>query len=56
MIYFILRFLAVPLLMIGYVLYQLFIQKKKMNSMAADMLYAVFFTAVYIGLYLFFTS
>jgi hypothetical protein len=56
MIYFIFRFLAVPLLLVGYILYQLIVQKKTMTSMTTDMLYAVLFIAVYTGLYLFFTS
>jgi hypothetical protein len=56
MIYFIFRFLAVPLLLVGYILYQLIVQKKTMTSITKEMLYAVLFIAVYTGLYLFFTS
>jgi len=46
-----LRFFAVPAALIGYVLYQAFVNKKKWIVLKTDVIYAGFFIAVYFGLY-----
>lgn len=53
MIYFFLRIAAVPLLLVGYLLFQLLVKKKKFAEIQTDILYVVFFIAVYFGLYYF---
>jgi len=53
MIYIFLRVAAVPLFLVGYLLYQLFIKKKKFVDIQTDILYVSFFFAVYIGLFYF---
>lgn len=53
MIYIFLRVAAVPLFLIGYLLFQLLVKKKRIAEIQTDILYVFFFSAVYLGLYYF---
>jgi hypothetical protein len=56
MVYIFLRVAAVPLFLIGYLLYQALVKKKKIVELQTDILYVTFFSAVYLGLYYFLTD
>jgi len=45
------RFFAAPLFFVGYILYQKLVRKKKWAALKTDVIYTVFFMAVYFGFY-----
>ena len=45
------RFFAAPLFFVGYILYQKLVKRKKWASLTTDVIYTVFFLAVYFGFY-----
>lgn len=55
MIYIFLRVAAVPLFLVGYLLFQLLVKKKTFADIQTDILYVLFFSVVYLGLYYFVT-
>lgn len=51
MFYIFLRVFIIPLLLIGYVFFQLFFKGKKLTELKTDILYVVVFTAIILLLY-----
>lgn len=50
----ILRVFAVPFLCLCYVIFQLFNKKRDRDALKVDILYSVFISTVYLGIYYFF--
>lgn len=46
------RLFGIPLLFLGYLLYQVLVKKKRWPVLKNDVFVSLFFTVVYVGLYL----